>query len=71
MYPIFQQGTAPGHPIRLHPLPGLRGIDPAQRNFLLIERRGGDWQAIREPERSGPTAPRALVQRRLSRAALR
>ena len=45
----------PGHPIRLHPLPGKRAIYTAQRNYLILERHGGNWSAWWELERDGPT----------------
>jgi hypothetical protein len=45
----------PGHPIRLHSLPGRRGIYTAERNFLVLERRKDAWSAVWELEKSGPT----------------
>ena len=43
------------HPIRLHPLPGQRGIYTAQRNYLMLQRRDGRWSAWWELEHDGPT----------------
>ena len=55
-------GEAPlrGHRIRLHPLPGQRRIYAAERNFLLLERKSGDWTAIWDLENSLATPPLAL-----------
>ncbi len=52
-------GEAPlrGQPIRLHPLPGRRRIYTDERNFLMLERTGGAWQAIWHLEESGATDP--------------
>lgn len=54
------ESPLPDHPIRLHPLPGRRAIYTAQRNYLVLERRGGHWQACWELEEDGTTAPVAL-----------
>jgi len=43
------------HPIRLHPLPGQRRIYTAERNYLVLERNAGAWQAWWELEHSGAT----------------
>lgn len=34
----------PGHPIRLHPLPGKVPVYTAQRNYLILERHGETWR---------------------------
>jgi hypothetical protein len=39
------EAPLPGHPIRLRPLPGQRAIYTAQRNYLVLERTGGNWRA--------------------------
>ena len=54
---LARLGEAPlrGHPIRLHPLPGQRTIYAAQRNYLVLERSAGRWQAHWELERDGAT----------------
>ena len=53
-------GTLGGTPLAHHPIrfPGLPGGHPryvAERNFLLLERRSGDWRAAWALERSGRT----------------
>ncbi|MDQ0314469.1 alkaline phosphatase D family protein [Amorphus orientalis] len=45
----------PGHSIKMHPLPGRRGIYAAQRNYLTLEGRNGHWQAVWELEKTGKT----------------
>lgn len=50
----------PGRPIRLHPLPGRRGIYAGERNYLLLDRRDGAWTAVWDLEESGPTPPLAI-----------
>lgn len=45
----------PGHPIRIRPLPGHRHRYVAERNFLTLDRRDGQWQAVWHLEESGPT----------------
>jgi hypothetical protein len=59
---LARLGEAPlsGHPIRLHPLPGRPGIYVAQRNYLVLERRGADWTASWELERGGRTPPLSI-----------
>ncbi|SFP43113.1 alkaline phosphatase D family protein [Tranquillimonas alkanivorans] len=59
---LARLGEAPlkEHPIRLHPLPGLRRIYAAERNYLMLEREDGDWTAVWQLEESGATAPLAL-----------
>ncbi|MEQ8966798.1 MAG: alkaline phosphatase D family protein [Azospirillaceae bacterium] len=49
------ESPLPDHPIRLHPLPGRRGIYTAQRNYLVLERRDGAWRTWWELEEDGPT----------------
>jgi len=47
-------------PTRFHPLPGQRGIYRAERNYLVLERRGTGWQARWEMEETGTTPPLPL-----------
>ncbi len=49
------ESPLPGHGIRLRPLPGRRGIYRAERNYLVLARRSGSWQAWWELEESGAT----------------
>lgn len=49
------ESPVPGHPIRLHPLPGQRYVYTAQRNYLVLERSDGQWSAWWELEQDGPT----------------
>src|SRR6056297_256390 len=49
----FGESPLAQHPIRLHALPGHVGIYKADRNFLLLERRCGNWRAMWEMERRG------------------
>jgi hypothetical protein len=51
----FGGSPLPGHRIRLHPLPGRAAVYTAQRNYLVLERRGGEWSARWELEDSGTT----------------
>ncbi|WP_084175066.1 alkaline phosphatase D family protein [Afifella pfennigii] len=53
---LARLGEAPlkEHPIRLHPLPGKASVYTAERNFLMLERRGDDWETWWELE-SGAT----------------
>jgi len=55
---LARLGEAPlrGHPIRLHPLPGKRRAYTAERNYLLLKRRGAAWSATWHLEDSGQTA---------------
>lgn len=59
---LARLGEAPlaDHPIRLHPLPGQRGIYTAQRNYLVLEREQGQWRAWWELEHDGPTPSLSL-----------
>ena len=50
----------PDRPIRLLPLPGRRAVYAAQRNYLVLRRAGGAWQAEWELEESGRTPPLPL-----------
>lgn len=61
---LARLGESPvaGHPIRLHPLPGQKGIYTAQRNYLVLERRDGAWRAWWELEHDGATPPLDLEQ---------
>ena len=54
------EGPLPGHPIRIGRLPGQRGRYVAERNYLLLERQGAEWQARWDLETSGLTDPLAL-----------
>ena len=51
----FGASPLPDNPIRLHPLPGKTPIYIAQRNYLILEREAGRWQAWWELEDDGPT----------------
>jgi hypothetical protein len=55
-------GEAPlgGHPIRLGGLPGYPRRYAAERNFLVIERRAGEWSAFWDLETSGATPALAI-----------
>src|SRR3546814_12764529 len=53
----FGEAPLPEHPISLHPLPGRSMIYTAQRNYLVLERRDGRWQAWWELENDGPKPP--------------
>lgn len=59
---LAKLGEAPlkGHPIRLRPLPGRRGIYRAERNYLTVSRRNGAWEAAWELEDSGTSKALAL-----------
>jgi hypothetical protein len=50
----------PEHPISVAKLPGQRGRYVAERNYLVLERRAGDWSARWDLEASGMTAALAL-----------
>ncbi|WP_019296748.1 MULTISPECIES: alkaline phosphatase D family protein [unclassified Leisingera] len=50
----------PGHPIRIRRIPGQAGRYAAERNYLVLERRGADWSASWELETSGRSSPLAL-----------
>lgn len=50
----------PAHPIRIRPLPGQPHRYVAERNALVLERRGGRWQAQWDLEHSGMTPPLPL-----------
>ncbi|WJS84285.1 alkaline phosphatase D family protein [Paracoccus sp. TOH] len=49
------EAPLPGHPIRIHPLPGQRHRYVAERNYLTLARRDGRWQAVWHLEDSGET----------------
>ena len=55
-------GEAPlkDHPIRIRPLPGRGTNYTAERNYLMIERRAGAWQARWSLEDSGVTPVLAI-----------
>ncbi|NDV99929.1 alkaline phosphatase D family protein [Salipiger sp. PrR002] len=54
------EAPLPEHPIRIRPLPGQSTRYAAERNYLRLERRSGQWRAIWELEGSGPTPAMAL-----------
>lgn len=54
------EAPLPNHPIRISPLPGQRKRYVAERNYLVLERKLGHWQAIWELENSGRTPPLGL-----------
>lgn len=49
------ENPLPEHPIRIAPLPGQSCRYTAERNYLLIERESGQWQARWDLETSGLT----------------
>ncbi|MGR3466109.1 alkaline phosphatase D family protein [Limimaricola sp.] len=51
------EGPLDGHKIRILPLPGMRRRYVAERNFLVLERRAGEWSAVWHLEESGETPP--------------
>ncbi|WP_415144756.1 alkaline phosphatase D family protein [Limimaricola cinnabarinus] len=51
------EGPLSGHRIRILPPPGMRRRYVAERNFLVLERRDGDWNAVWHLEESGETLP--------------
>jgi hypothetical protein len=51
----FGESPLPDRPIRLRPLPGQRSTYAAERNYLVLARRGGAWSAEWELEDSGRT----------------
>ncbi|EYD71399.1 alkaline phosphatase D family protein [Limimaricola hongkongensis] len=51
------EGPLDGHKIRILPLPGKRRRYVAERNFLVLDRRAGDWTATWHLEESGETPP--------------
>jgi hypothetical protein len=55
------ESPLPGHPIRLHPLPGQRTIYTPQRNYLILERRDGTWCAHWQLEVDGATPALTLA----------
>jgi hypothetical protein len=54
------EAPLPRHPIRILPLPGQTRRYVAQRNYLVLQRVEGRWQAEWELEVSGRTPPLAL-----------
>ncbi len=54
------EAPLPGHPIRLHPLPGKSRPYTAERNYLMLTRRGGEWGASWQLEESGATERLAI-----------
>ncbi|CAM4010285.1 alkaline phosphatase D family protein [Palleronia rufa] len=59
---LSRLGESPikGHRIRLRPLPGQPRPYAAERNYLMLRRRDGDWTAAWQLEESGETAPLAI-----------
>lgn len=51
----FGETPVPGCPVRMHPLPGMRAIYTAQRNYLVLDRRDETWRAWWELEKTGAT----------------
>ncbi len=49
------ENPLPGQQVRLKPLPGQRRTYAAERNYLILERRGEEWSAAWELEESGLT----------------
>ncbi|SFQ60225.1 PhoD-like phosphatase [Roseivivax halotolerans] len=54
------EAPLPEHPIRIVPLPGRGTNYTAERNYLVVERRGGDWRARWALEDSGLTPELSL-----------
>jgi len=54
------EDPVPGRRVRLHPIPGRRGIYAAERNYLVLERKVGRWSAEWECEESGRTPSLSL-----------
>ena len=50
----------PEYPIRIERLPGQANRYVAERNYLILERTGGQWNARWDLEKSGMTPPLAL-----------
>lgn len=55
------ESPLPGRQVRLKPLPGQRRIYAAERNYLVLERRGEEWSAVWELEKSGRTPAMRLM----------
>ncbi|WP_420427971.1 alkaline phosphatase D family protein [Algiphilus sp.] len=51
----FGESPLPNHRLRLLPLPGLRDVYTAERNYLVLERQRDAWSAAWELEHSGRT----------------
>lgn len=49
------ENPLPGQQVRLKPLPGYRYTYAAERNYLVVDRRGKEWSAAWELEESGLT----------------
>jgi hypothetical protein len=47
------EGPLPGQPVRIRRIPGRRGRYAAERNYLVLTRRAGQWTAAWEFEHSG------------------
>lgn len=57
----FGEDPLAGQPVRLQPLSGHSPIYVAQRNYLVLERRGEAWPAEWELEVSGRTAAMCVL----------
>ena len=55
------EGPLSEHPIRIEPLPGRSARYTPERNYLIVERRSGNWRAVWDLEASGMTEPLALT----------
>lgn len=51
------EAPLPEHPIRIKRIPGQKQRYVAERNFLVLERQKGDWQATWHLEDSGKSPP--------------
>ncbi|ABD55916.1 alkaline phosphatase D family protein [Jannaschia sp. CCS1] len=54
------EAPLPGHRIRIRRIPGQSLRYVADRNVLVLERRGGAWQAVWHFEQTGASPPLAL-----------
>lgn len=51
----FGEDPLPNQPIRLRPLPGRHRPYTAERNYLILTRRGKNWTAVWDTEKRGRT----------------
>ncbi len=54
------ESPLPGHPVRIRPIPGQPRRYVAERNYLTLEHKGGDWSARWVLEESGRAPPLML-----------
>lgn len=54
------QSPLPGHPIRIRRIPGQSLRYVAERNALVLERRGAQWSAVWHFEATGPSPALAI-----------